>query len=237
MDHTCYRGSYCADYETIDHQRIGRRINATSGYCDTCARHVERAIEALPADYVGLNVILGKGSTVGGEPIRMTKELPVPIRLHIEALQKDIVSEAQVWAGSVAGILKINNSPARTRPGPLLDRSCRLLVRSTSVLFALRDEKHIRWEYGRRVLVARDGLDGGLSFLRLHHRARTYLGAVKLVHRLPVPCPRCEAMALTREDGGEAIDCGSCGRRYTWAEYEKLCLILVDREEHGMRVA
>lgn len=237
MEHRCRRGEYCADHEKVDGAKVGRSINAEAGLCDTCTRHVERAIEALPADYVSLNLILGKGSTVGGEPIRMTRDLPVPIRLHIEALQSDIVTEAQAWAGSVAGILKINNSPARSRPGPVLDRSCRLLARSTSVLFALRDEKHIRWEYGRRVLVARDGLDGGLALLRLHHRARTYLGAVKLVHRLPVPCPRCETMALTREDGSDAIDCGACGRRYTWDEYEKLCLILVDREEKGLNVA
>lgn len=231
QDHRCRRGEHCADHETVDGTRIGRAINAADGLCDHCGQLVERAITALPADYVQLNLILGAGTTVGGEPVSMTRDLPIPIRVHIEALQRDMVREAAAWAASVAAVLRIDWRTDRTRPGHHLDRACRLLLASPSVLLALRDEKHIRWEYDRRVLVARDGLDGALALLQLHQRARVHLGHTRLTHRLPVPCPRCEEMALQRDDGSEEIDCVACSRRYTWAEYEKLCLILVDREE------
>lgn len=238
MEHRCRRGEYCADHEKVDGVKLGRQINAATGLCDTCGRHVERAIGGLPIDYVSLNVILGKGSTVGGEPIRMTRELPVPIRLHIEALQRKMVHEAADWAASVAAVLNLDwNRPGRVRPGWHLDRACRLLLNSPSAFLALRDEKHIRWEYGRRVLVARDGLDGALALLRLHHKARLFLGASKLVHRLPVPCPRCQAMSLVCEDGSDLIECRDCGKPFTRDEYEYFCLVLTDREERGLNVA
>lgn len=231
MEHRCRRGEHCPDKEKVEGHNVGKVINATQGLCDTCTKHVERAIGELPTDYVTLNTLLGKGSTVGAEPITMTKELPVPIRLHIEGLQRELVAETVNWATSVAHVLNIDWSPpGRTRPGWHLDRACRLLARAPSAFLALRDEKHIVWEHGQRRVVARDGLDGALTLLRLHHKARAFMGKTKLVHRLPVPCPRCESMSLEREDGQDNIDCTACDRRYTWAEYEYLCLALVDRK-------
>lgn len=238
MDHRCRRGEYCADHEEIENKRLGRQVEKPDGLCDACTRQVERTIAELPVDYVTLNTILGKGATVGGEPVRMTKELPVPIRLHIEALQRAMVHEVDLWAGSVANALRVRRSPpGGVRPGWRLDRGCHLLAGSVATFLELRDEKHTVWEYGHRYTVARDGLDGALTLLRLHHRARVFVGATKLVHQLPVPCPRCEAMALEREDGSDLIECRECNKPYTWDEYEHLCLILVDREERKVNVA
>ncbi|MEU5258972.1 hypothetical protein [Amycolatopsis sp. NPDC021455] len=238
MDHRCRRGRFCANREEVDGVIVGRAIPAEYGFCDTCARHVEQAVQALPQDYVQLNAILGGGSTVGGEPVRMTKDLPVPIRLHIEALQRSMVEEADAWAGSLARVLNVDWHPhGGTRPGWRLTRACRLIGNSLSAFLALRDEKHIIWEYGHRYVAPRDGLDGALNFLSLSYKARLFLGQTKLVHHLPVPCPRCDAMDLVREDGSELIECRDCNRTYSWTEYERLCLILVDREEKGLNVA
>ena len=125
MEHRCRRGEHCPDYENVDGTRLGRAINATDGLCDTCTRHVERAIAELPADYTKLNLVLGKGTTVGGEPVRMTKELPIPIRLHIEALQRDVVYEAEQWARSVATVMRVQWTLAGpVRPGFRLARAC-----------------------------------------------------------------------------------------------------------------
>jgi hypothetical protein len=231
MDHRCLRGAHCSEFETLDDAtRVGAHIEADHGLCDTCDRHTQRGIRSLPEDYTSLNLLLGKGSTAGGEPIRMTKELPVPIRLHIEAAQRAMVREAAMWAESVAAALNSTIRPrGGARPGWMLDRACRTLSGATSTLYGLRDVKHVRWEYGRRVLVARDGYDGALTLKQLHHKARMFTGQLRLTHRLPVPCPRCDAMALEREDGSSTIDCTDCARRYTWDEYEQLCCILVDR--------
>jgi len=75
MDHRCRRGEYCADHEETDNTRVGRQIEKPDGLCDACTRHVERTIAELPVDYVTLNTILGKGATVGGEPVRMTNHV------------------------------------------------------------------------------------------------------------------------------------------------------------------
>lgn len=235
MEHRCRRGQFCPDNEKMaDGTRLGRTINAADGLCDTCERHVEKAIAHLPSDYVELNTILGHGSTVGGEPIRMTREAPIPIRVHVEALQRDIVLEATQWAASVADVLGTTwdwGTLAHARPGWLLDKACSLLAGAPSALLALRDAKHEVWEHGQRYLAPRDGLDGALILTRLHHRTRALTGKQCLVNKLPVPCPRCEHMTLEREDGQDCIDCVHCARRYTWAEYEKLCMILVGRRE------
>ncbi len=235
MEHRCRRGQHCPDHEILEDgvTKVGARIEAPDGFCRTCTRQVERALGELPRDYVQLNVILGKGTTVGGEPstVRMTKDLPVPLRLHIEALQRDMVRESVHWAYSTAQVLRSGFTPRPDmRPGWLLDRACTLLSGAPTAFLNLRDAKHTLWEYGHRVTVARDGYDGALSFLRLHHKARLFTGQVRLVHRLPVPCPRCEAMALEREDGTDTIDCTDCGRRYTFDEYEQLCTLLYRRE-------
>lgn len=231
MDHRCRRGEYCTDYEMVDGKRQGRAINATQGLCDTCTRHCERAIAALPGDYVSLNLALGRGSNGSGDLISMTREPPVPIRLHIEALQQDIVSEANAWAASVATVLN-RRWVRHARVGKQLDQACGLLVRFPSVFLALRDETHLMWDHDVRQQVVRDGLDGALALLQLHHRAGQALGAVTLVHRLPVPCPACECLALEREDGTDVIDCTECARRFTVEEYEQLCVVLV-----GNRIA
>jgi len=237
MDHRCRRGQYCDNRETVDGAVVGRAIHAEHGFCDACTRQGERAVHDLPQDYVRLNLILGKGRTVGGEPVRMTKELPVPIRLHIEALQRNMVDETDAWAHSLSRVLNVDWQAGGTRPSWRLDRGCRLICGALTAFLSLRDEKHIIWEYGHRYVAARDGLDGGLKFMSLSHKAQLFLGQTKLIHRLPVPCPRCDAMDLVREDGSDIIECRDCTKKYTWDEYQHLCLILVDREEKGLNVA
>lgn len=239
MDHRCRRGERCPEHQRLDDgTRVGKEINAAEGLCDACVRDLARAITALPRDYAVLNTLLGKGRA-DGEVVHMTKELPVPIRTHIEALQREIVTEADNWARSCADVLRVDwDLPGRARPGWVLQRACALLFRAPSVFLALREVKHTRWESSsRRVLVVRDGLDGALVLLRLHHLARVHCGQARLVHRLPVPCPRCDSMSLEREDGDDHIDCTECARRYTWDEYQKLCLILATREERRLAVS
>lgn len=235
--HRCERGQRCPNSEIIDGVAHGRAIAAERGLCDSCLHLVERAISELPADYAELHLLLGHGKTVGGEGqvVRMSKEPPIPVRVHIDALQREIVAEATLWAGSVAEVLRLDWQDRNdVRDGWRLDRACRLLTHAPSAFLALRDAKHVVWECQQLVTVARDGLDGALVLLALHQRARSYTGQTRLVHRLPAPCPRCEAMALEREDGDETISCADCGRLYTWDEYEKLCMILTDRRTRAV---
>lgn len=57
----------------------------------------------------------------------------------------------------------------------------------------------------------------------------------KLVHRLGAPCPKCGAanaegspLGLFRADGGDFVECATCGYLKTEAEYEFLTRVLAD---------
>lgn len=235
-EHRCHRGTRCLRWEHHAETggRLGARINAEHGLCDPCARHVEKVLTELPRDYVELHQVLARVPQLGRDQVSGTPELPIPIRTEVEALQTALVHEALCWAESVADVLGIvlDTQHARdARPGVVLQRSCRLLASSVTVLLALRDVHHLGWVYGCCTVLTRDGLDGALELLELHHRVRAVTGQTRFVQELDAPCPRCEHCALQREDGSEVIDCVACGRRYTWQEYWDLCTILANRRE------
>ncbi|QWF78732.1 hypothetical protein HUW46_02130 [Amycolatopsis sp. CA-230715] len=235
--HHCRRGPRCADcvldpdYPTI---KRGAPINAAEGLCAACTRHLHQAIVDMPRDYLDLETALtgirdGLRQVVAGTP-----DPPVPISLTIEAAQAELLHEAQCWAESVAEVLGIDwdtQNAQRSRPGIVLDRAQRLLTSGLSAFLALRNVIHTGWTNGEWTILDRDGLDGALVLIDLHHRIRALTGQRRLVNHLPVPCPRCERLALGREDGDDTITCAACNRAYTWEEYEKLCTLLADRRE------
>lgn len=235
VPHRCRRGPRCTDRERLgDGTILGALIPAADGLCPACTRHTEQAIVELPTDYVELDLLLGKTSTTGAPLVSGTRELPVPIRLNVEAVQAAIVHEVWCWAESVAEVMRIgwdSYDTGHSRPGFRVQRAARLLAGATSVLLALRDVVHIGWDTEEPAAVERDGITGALLLLDLHHQTRRVAGRTRLVHRLPAPCPRCWFSALERPDGDDIITCTNCARRYTWDEYNRLCNALsVSRE-------
>lgn len=232
-DHRCHRGSRCAEFEVDDDgAKQGAQIEQETGLCASCRRNLARTLAALPRDYVELALVLGRSDQAGGEPITGTPEAPIPLRCDVEAIQAEMTHEAMCWAESTAEQLNITMDTQlsrNSRPGANLDHSCRLLARAVDTLLALRQAEHVGWVNGNRAVVWRDGVEGAVLLLDLHHRARHLLGRTRLVHRLPAPCPRCERLALERADGSEAIWCASCGTYYTWDRYYELCDALADR--------
>jgi ribosomal protein S27E len=230
--HRCHRGARCADHETDAANpalKRGAPINPTHGLCDPCTRLLHRSLLDIPQDYLDLEVALTGCHDSLRELVAATPELPVPISLTLAAVQAELLHEAQCWAESTAEVLGVwwDTQHARdSRPGAVLDRASRLLSRSISAFLALRDVVHATWLYGVWTTVERDGLDGALVFLDLHQRVRALTGQRRLVNHLPVPCPDCERTALTRDDGSETIECGACGQRLTWDQYEQSCTLL-----------
>lgn len=227
--HRCYRGPRCVKYEkdaTNPTLRRGAPINPAQGLCDTCERHLHRALIEMPRDYIDLETALagrndGLRQLVGGTP-----EPPIPISLAIATAQTDILHEAHCWAESVADIRGIwwDTQAARdARPGPVIARASRLLANSLSVLLALRGVLHTQWTYGEWHVVERDGTDGALVLLDLHHRARALAGHTRLISRLPTPCPNCQRAALHHEDGSDTVTCGACARRCSLDDYDDIC--------------
>lgn len=227
IPHRCRRGSRCPDRQRLDDgQVLGALIPAEHGLCPVCTTTAANAIAELPVDYTELDMLLGRTNTAGGPMVSGTRELPIPIRTGIEAVQAAIVHEAVCWAESVAEVLRIQwdtYGAGHSRPGFRVQRATRLLSRSVTVLLALRGVVHIGWDDGRRDVLERDGVTGTLTLLELHHQTRRVAGRGRLVHRLPAPCPRCQCTALERPDGDDVITCMSCERRYSWDEYNRLC--------------
>lgn len=69
-------------------------------------------------------------------------------------------------------------------------------------------------------------VDAGREALGLARRAERAAGLDVLIHRLPAPCPRCDRVGLTREDGADRVWCAACGA--SWAEdaYRRLVHVL-----------
>lgn len=228
VPHRCRRGSRCPDRERLtDGQVLGALIPAEHGLCPVCQTTAGRAILELPTDYVELDMLLGRTNTIGAPLVSGTRELPIPIRTSIEAVQAAILHEVCCWAESTAEVLRVTwdtYGAGHSRPGFRVQRGSRLLSSALSALLALRDVVHIGWTDDDRLEpLERDGVTGALVLLDLHHRTRAVAGRTRLVHRLPAPCPRCQCTALERVDGDDVIDCRSCERRYSWDEYNRLC--------------
>jgi hypothetical protein len=219
----------------VDGVRVGAAVNTSAGLCLADERHVQRAIETLPRDYVGLHLHLGRATSGAAEFATGTPELPVPLRLDIEALQTEIVAEAVRWAEPVAEAVgaEWDTQHARdSRPGPVLSQACALLVGRMSVLLALRGVDQVVWdEHHHRTVLERDGVDGALRLLDLHQRARKVLAVDRRVFRLPEPCPTCRVAALEHADGADIVDCRDCGARLGWDDYRRRTDPLAGLEE------
>lgn len=65
------------------------------------------------------------------------------------------------------------------------------------------------------------GLQLGTLVTRLRHAA----GRDELVHRLAMPCPRCDVRALVRRDGAGHVECRVCGSSWSEEHYEFLARV------------
>lgn len=238
LTHRCYRGERCTEWEWVEDPaggpglaRVGREINTTSGLCLACVRHTERALAELPRDYTELHLMLGRGmGAAAGEPVSRSRELPVPLRLDVEAVLSAMLAETTCWAEAVAEPLNVAWDSTlvdhHTRPGVAMQRACQLLAGALSPLLAVRDWTRMVWlpDGWGALPEARDGVDGAVTLLELHHQARRVTGMTRLRHRMPVPCPNrvprpCERMTLIRDDGDDYVYCTSCGVWYSHDEY------------------
>lgn len=94
-------------------------------------------------------------------------------------------------------------------------------------------EEHTRtvWRDGYREAATRDGVDGALLMLALHHRARKILAVDRRIFRLPEGCPSCGVAALEHADGSDQVSCTACGTWLTWAVYKQRTDPLAGLEE------
>lgn len=208
----------------------GGAIITPTGLCEACTTRVSDALSELPLDYVELHILLASGeSGITSDVVMGSKELQVPIRVSIEALQASMVHELQVWALPVARALGISwdaNQGIECRPGWVLDRAVRLLTNGLGTFLALPVREY-RYALDSPLLT-RDGVGGALELMRMHDMVRFAAGKTRLIHKLPTPCPRCERIALCRHNGTEHVVCEGCGAFWPKEQYKRLALVLAD---------
>lgn len=179
-----------------------------------CGRHTYRlrlALSELPRLYVELNIALADPSdtTPVGSKVTTSKAPPAPINIAARALAEDMVNAVIDAETKYRRTRGWSPTPSRGREGPQLVRSADFCARVLADL--------LRYEFG---------ISFGVELLRIANIARVVLGQVRLVHRLPAPCPTCDCLALERADGADRVTCCYCGRTFTEDEYARLVLVL-----------
>jgi hypothetical protein len=250
----CARHTRCADRvkETREDDTkhwVGARIEQHRGLCVSCTRHLSQAIPKLPMDYVELTSLLGVAGAGSDDNVRFSRELPIPIRLAIKTLQEQVVSETSTWVAPVAEVHGMDwlstTEESMSRPQYRVVRACRILTNTVPALLRLGAQEVSAWdsqgmpvwdeEFDCQDTVMLDGVDGALRLLRLHELIKVVSGRGELTHRLPAPCPRCERLALVRDNGTSEVYCKACGDRWGEDDYKRLCLVLTSEEQLKIR--
>ncbi|MCP3801840.1 hypothetical protein NLX83_21475 [Allokutzneria sp. A3M-2-11 16] len=228
----CHRGHRCTDAERVELAllaphlvradgprwvRLGARIATLNGLCSVCTEHVRRAISALPLDYAELSTVLGVSGGGGAERVAGSRELPVPVRLEVEATQRKIAFEADRWAEIVADVRCLSWAVDGLRPAVMIERAAALLTERLDVLLTVPPWPVTEWnaEGAEWSVVECDGLTGALTLMALHTAVTALAGRAEQDTRLPMPCPRCERLALRRPNGTDHADCRACHHRLT----------------------
>jgi hypothetical protein len=235
----CAQGDWCRGYRIED----GKRLPALTPrpFCEPCTRLIARNLDDLPARYAQLYAELGnKGQAA--ERVSGTREAPVPVRLDIDALMREIIDVLASWDERVRATAGLSfpgtQATRRRRDGTAITGYTETLALRLSALLTLQAEPmrrdipieeirpgdtgivHASAGYAS---VNRDlsGIDAGLEILTLHRRCRAKLAETRRRDHLDVPCPGCDALGLERDDGSDwAAECTQCGRQLNQDQYE-----------------
>lgn len=198
--------------------------------CRMCMLRAERDIRALVLDYRDLEQILPRGTApAAGTRVGGTSTPAVPVALHVDALQRDMVWTLGVWEPPVREAAGLSPEPTgRVRGGWAVTRAVSVIAPRVDVLAGLAPT----WGFGDGLdagPVLRDGVQAVMSLRSLRARARSVLGLSALTHDLPGECSTCGLSALRRDDGSDTVWCAGCEARCTYDDYVRYVgLILAD---------
>ncbi len=207
-------------------------------WCSACGAAVVDAVRGLPVDVARLpahgRLRMPMGERARGRP-GVTVSSPSPAA--------DLVDEVVRWASLLAERLRahVDDPPHTWRPGqqwmpPALER----LTAATSYLVHRRSAL-LAWD--TRTTAPEGELDGmaeaevvGRQAFAWRSRLARAAGLDRLVHRLAMPCPRCDTRALVRADGDERVQCRTCRAEWTEERYQLLARIYAGlaAEEEGV---
>lgn len=211
--------------------RVPAWATVRGGLCRSDTQVVRRAVEQLPADYRELWELVGKGSTGGGAMVSSSRELPVPIRLGVEALAASILTELERWAVEVAdGAGFVLNGG---RPQARADCAGGWLAALPGRFLQLPPMRVLRHTRFGPVVDEEDGVDGAIMLLTLHDQVTSLAGRDERAERLWTPCPYCHRVTLEHPEGRDFVHCVRCAHRMSWADYAEQVRGLADAERAG----
>jgi hypothetical protein len=246
----CARGEHCAarTAETINGERVVTPAATYQPLCRTDRGLVEAALDELPERYLELAFMLGSKTRSDGPRVSGSRSAPIPLRMDVDELMVKVVSVISSWDERVRDIPQLKLSgpdteASRHRRGEVaLTRMCATLTKHLDALLALPAGPMVRYvpltaaldldddTEGRarpagyaELLADLSGADAGLEILALERDCRHMIGWTARHVRLPVPCDRCDSIALVQWDGATGLEegayCTSCGYEYTDNEY------------------
>jgi len=246
----CYRGTSCTDTRkrtatnrdgSTSRVRVPARATAPGLLCRMDTTMTRVAIEQLPMDYLELSTILGKTTNIE-LPASGSCELPVPIRLGINALAAAILDELERWAEVVADDAGFWYYPSgsqherlRYSVGWILGRYQRFLVLPAAWHHRLDPTDPLVSGKDSSTYALESGLDGALRLLALHEQTTAVAGRLHRAERLQAPCQKCQRRALEHDEGSSHVECRRCGDRMPLKTYDQLASILARTHEGDLR--
>lgn len=191
-------------------------------------------------------MLIGAGGGGGDEFVSSSRDLPVPIRLGVEALRSAIDFELGYWAEIVAAESDVEWDVAQLQLYARTQKAALFLFDRVDTLVALGPQERSAWTWegeplrdpwGDREMVEISGLDGALRLGQLHHRVRLVAGRTKLVHRLTPACPWCDQTTLVRYNGSTHVECENCRKMIDERHYSWFVTVLVNEEKRRQRDA
>jgi hypothetical protein len=244
----CARGERCRSAETTveNDQTITTPALTADTFCRRDRDLIWRCLAELPELWVRVHGELAVKATTFGDKVAGSRTPPVPPNLAADALMREILRVLASWDERIRTAARLTvpdtQLSRQRRDGRALDSLVRTLRAHLDSLLALRPDAMSRSYptdsredigripegcYGRSnrtggyadVTIELSGADAGEDILRLHHRARAFLGETRMCERLDVPCPGCDLLMLERRQGSEyAAECRECGRLLTTPE-------------------
>jgi hypothetical protein len=229
--HPCARGKYCASAKTVTQPdgTTGRIPGFTyRAFCQACTDLIVTALTGLPAAYGRLEGEYGVPVRRSDQAIRVPFGSSVPVRLDVDALQREAPLIIGGWAARVRAVPGVRFSAARhppatpegfadacrvlrLNPGPLLALQPYRMTRAYRMpcdeeTWALIEDKEIlhAGDDFVTVQVPCDGVTAGSEILGLAWRLTAVLGELRTKPQelLGIPCRAdgCGWMSLVRAD-------------------------------------
>ena len=230
--HPCARGKWCASAKNVTQpDGTAERIPGFTyqAFCPACTDRIIEALTDMPSAYARIEEEYGSPARRTDHAIRVPFGPSVPIRLDIDALQREAPPVIGGWAARVRSVPGLQLSAAehddpgtqegfaeackvlRLHPGPLLSLQPRWMTRTYRLPLDEETEALIGDEEILRagddyvsVQVPCDGATAGNEILGLARRSAAVLGELrtKPTELLGVPCRAdgCGWMSLVRVD-------------------------------------